>query len=262
MQFTRCCGGSPIPQERPPQSSLRSGAMHRDPLEASEPHVERRGFRHALDLHPHRRRSVVVAGNPRPNHGEVRYARTRMERRPSRHRPRVAPRRHHSVHRWRARGLRRHRGRNPRDRNRTSWNRTPIDLPAGQANRANRRHRYRRRSDRISRRASHPTREGDSRGSRRPLLRALPAPWSTRTRWLCRSPECPAPTIGNPQADHQAGGSSDRGCACTNVARSRSTDTWVYRCVVSNDACPSNSWTARRSAPPSRTWVAAVCRSP
>jgi len=35
----------------------------------------------------------------------------------------------------------------------------------------------------------------------------------------------------------------------------------VYTCVVDTLACPSSSWIARRSAPPSRRWVANECRS-
>ena len=51
------------------------------------------------------------------------------------------------------------------------------------------------------------------------------------------------------------------GCAWKYNSRRRRSDTCVYSSVVARSACPSISWTLRRSAPPSSRCVANECRS-
>ena len=81
--------------------------------------------------------------------------------------------------------------------------------------------------------------------------------------------------VGDPfrRADRGGGGSDHEhrrrparrplpaGVGGATTCRSRSRLTCVYICVVPRSAWPSSSCTARRSAPPSRRWVAKVWRS-
>ena len=63
----------------------------------------------------------------------------------------------------------------------------------------------------------------------------------------CGGPNYVSRSVHDPQA---------LGWVSPYTERSRSLLTCVYTCVVARLECPSSSWTTRRSAPPSRRWVA------
>ena len=178
---------------------------------------------------------LVLAHRASPPHGPVRPAGAGVEPRPPRHRHRSSTGRCHRVHRGWSGRLRRIGGRNPRGRHRAPRRRAAFDVPAGRIDAPCRQRGVRRRAHRLDRAVA-------SR-FRRALRRTLPPPRGARTVRLHRSARNPPATHSRAQTAHEpidlAGrysGSSDLGCACANVARRRSTDTWVYRWVVSSEA--------------------------